>query len=253
MFVRNAVQQIISAMGALAVSERWQSIRAVLDRQVQPPPQELVCYCLGDVAEEQVAYQLALFLLLANHWGIRNTERLVYDPAHATKDREVIHQCGCTVLPHDEKAERTCSVRTCFYMPFAPYTLTDNVVRGNWNGLHRISIIGNPLGFVMGKTLEEKHFKGRAPCVQAAHHLVTEHTLWEGDFETWLTKAPTVQSEEGSEPSEEGDIRMSALNATLSTFRQPLTPERDHAGGVCTTFLSSEPPARIGSKHRSKL
>jgi hypothetical protein len=80
LFVRTAVEQIISAMGALAVSERWQSIRAVLDQQVQPPPQELVCYCLGDVAEEQVAYQLAFFLLLANHWGIRNTGRLVYDP-----------------------------------------------------------------------------------------------------------------------------------------------------------------------------
>ena len=131
-------------------------------------------------------------------------------------------------------------------MPFAPFDLTDNVVRGNWNHLHQISIIGNPLGFVMGNTLEKKGMKGRAPCVQAAHHLVTEETLWEGDFETWLTKAPTMPSShtDGEEPSgdEENTRRMHALNATLTTFKQPLTDD-----------WPSGPPTRIKNQYRSKL
>ena len=79
-FTQQALERVISAMGSLATSEQWQDVQRIVSRQLHPPPKELVCYCLGDLSEQSVAYQLAFFLLLANLFAIPSSSRLVFDP-----------------------------------------------------------------------------------------------------------------------------------------------------------------------------
>ena len=110
--------------------------------------------------------------------------RLVYDPMHGPPDRAVLRVCGLTAMDVDEQAGRRVEVRTLFFMPFAPYWLTDNVLRANAGQLHLIAVIGNPLRWVSdpdwdraerGDPHQTKEqfmerrvdFRGRAPTVDA--------------------------------------------------------------------------------------
>ena len=51
--------------------------------------------------------------------------------------------------PLSFQAARRVHTPTVFYMPFAPYHLTENLVRANWGArLHNVAIIGNNFDFV---------------------------------------------------------------------------------------------------------
>jgi hypothetical protein len=199
-------------------------LKQTSDRQ-NAEPEELVCYCLGDTSELNVAFQLAFFLQIAHHFGIPPKRRFVFDPIHTEKDRQVLKLCGCTPLSYNEHAMRRVNRRTLFYMPFAPYDLTDNLLRANWDVLDRVIVIGNPLNWVVdhkwkdtdgtdgneghtGPNIEfgtsaegvevkqhrnrqqqlqarRESYTSRAPCVEAALELATEATLWQGNLMTW--------------------------------------------------------------------
>ncbi len=217
-FVSRAVEQIIACLAELTTATRWLDVRkAILG---QKPAEELVCYCLGDLSELQVAFQLAFCLLIANHFAIPPERRLVFDPLHTEKDHQLLKLCGCTPLSRNENALRKVRCRTLFYMPFAPFPLTDNVVRANWEALDQVMIIGNPLRWVVDhrwrdnghdeqteeQTAQQSDKKAaytsRAPCVEAALELAvcTELTLWNADLSTWtLAEADAVAAREEAE------------------------------------------------------
>jgi hypothetical protein len=148
--VQRALGQIVSALGALCLAPRWRDVvlPALRARVGCDGVDELVCYALGSLEDRGVSYQFALLLLLANALEVPVQRRLVYDPRHCDLDRAVLRVCGLTVLGVDEHAERRVAARTLFFMPFAPYWLTDNVLRANWAQLHQIVVIGNPLRWV---------------------------------------------------------------------------------------------------------
>ena len=108
-------------------------------------------------------------------------------------------------------------------MPFAPYDLSENVVRANWTKLHLISIIGNNLDFITGSKLGVDHL-GRAPCTQAAQTLAIEASLWDGDLDTWLIRHLRNQIETDqtqSSPKEcPSKYLAHSLDGTICTFRQ---------------------------------
>ena len=125
-------------------------------------------------------------------------------------------------------------------MPFAPYDLTDAVVRANWLNLRQVAIIGNRLDFVTGQCFgndpQSQHLKGRAKATEAAQLHATEVMLWDGDLVTWLQETSRTNSEEltnklnqrgkdGSvegedgEDGEPGSSIAGDLNASLVAFR----------------------------------
>ena len=197
----------------------------VLDEKIKTPPQEIVCYCLGDLNDETVRFQLAFLLLVSNHFAIPPSGRLVYDPIHTSIDRQILNTCGCTPLLFNENAERRVVVRTLFYMPFAPFNLTENVVRTNFEALEQIYIIGNNFDFVwrlpssrhitnaqkQSQKFEIDATEGtiptRAPSVHAALKMADETVLWDSDHYTWQ-----------SETSKEARMLKYCLNSTLVTF-----------------------------------
>jgi hypothetical protein len=123
------------------------------------PVEELVCYCLGDLSSPQVIHQLAFLLLLASELRIPPARRLVFDPVHLDEDRDALRRCGCTpVAPADADVDggRRVRCRTLFYMPFAPFSLTDNVVRANWEQLDQVVIAGNSFDFVTGSKFRDE-------------------------------------------------------------------------------------------------
>jgi hypothetical protein len=152
-FVSRALEQIIACLGELTTATRWGAVRSALDKALKATsstqPEELVCYCLGDLSELGVAFQLAFFLLIANQFAIPPARRLIFDPIHTKEDRQLLQLCGCTSLSQNEQALRRVQCRTLFYMPFAPFSLTNNVIRANWDILDRVMIIGNPLNWVV--------------------------------------------------------------------------------------------------------
>eukprot|EP00746_Dinoflagellata_sp_MGD_P003807 gnl/MRDRNA2_/MRDRNA2_107378_c0_seq1.p1 gnl/MRDRNA2_/MRDRNA2_107378_c0~~gnl/MRDRNA2_/MRDRNA2_107378_c0_seq1.p1 ORF type:complete len:311 (+),score=32.00 gnl/MRDRNA2_/MRDRNA2_107378_c0_seq1:138-1070(+) len=203
LFVPRSMKQIIECHGELNSSNRLVEVRAVINRilkQTSKRPEELVCYCLGDLSELNVAFQLAFFLSIAHQFAIPPTRRLVFDPLHTEKDRQLLEICGCIPMSHNEHALRTVNCCTLFYMPFASYELTDNVIRANWHALDRVILLGNPLSWVASEPGQENHsvkqnrnpdndavdrYTSRAPCAQAALELATEVVLWDGDLITW--------------------------------------------------------------------
>jgi hypothetical protein len=169
-FVSRAVEQIIACLGELTTATRWGEVRSSVDKMFKKSsarrstkPEELVCYCLGDLSELGVAFQLAFFLLIAHQFAIPPARRLVFDPLHTEKDRQLLQLCGCTSLSHNERALRRVTCSTLFYMPFAPFDLTDNVLRANWDVLDRVMIIGNPLNWVVNyRWSRDEESKGTA-------------------------------------------------------------------------------------------
>ena len=126
--VSRAVQQVVSCLGELATSQRWVEVRSTLRSHLQATD-EMVCYCLGPLGEVSIAYQLAFFLLLANHYEIPPSKRLVFDPLHCDKDRQILQLCGCTPITFNERGRRRVHNRhTLFYMPFAPFDLTGKTI-----------------------------------------------------------------------------------------------------------------------------
>eukprot|EP00947_MAST-08B_sp_MAST-8B-sp1_P004602 g4602.t1 len=237
-FVSDVVERTLAHVAALAASPGWIShVRPAVRRALltataaEPAIEEVVCYCLGDLASAAVTYQLAFFLLVANELQVPPARRIVYDPVHLAQDRDALRRCGCTpVAPRDADvgAARRVRCRTLFYMPFAPYMLTDNVVRANWTQLHQVAIMGNSFDWVSSNPFrrarraakdddhdkddaeEEEDGEGgeidvaawdnRAPCVARCDTVRLEEHLWSGDFRTWLTGG---EEEEGGEEGEE--------------------------------------------------
>jgi hypothetical protein len=258
--VTSILQQVVVALAALATSEKWLSARHVLLSQLDDlRVDELVCYCLGSLTSGQVMDQAALLLLLANELRVPPERRFVFDPVHTDVDKEALSLLGFTCLNKDEDCERQISHgRTLFYMPFAPYQLTDNLVRANWNGLHRLAIVGNPLEWVVDPcfdlvedadagtdsaaafecTAEEeavaaknggrrRRLLGRAPCIEQIVDLCEERVLWDGDHSTWLSgdkkrklrdTGQTAANADADEDEDEDDTSQHALNSTLVTF-----------------------------------
>jgi hypothetical protein len=144
-FIARCMEGIVKSIGALVTSQRWIShVRPTLLRRLAHVEiQEIVCYSLGHLEDANVSFQIAFLLLVANELKIPILRRLVFDPSHTDDDRRVLALCGCNPLLADENARRKVASPTLFYMPFAPFHLTDNVVRANWDQLHRIAIIGN--------------------------------------------------------------------------------------------------------------
>lgn len=163
LFVSRSIEQIIECLGELATATHWGRVRTTMDRMLKKPneqynmePEELVCYCLGDLSELNVAFQLAFFLQIAHHFAIPPARRFVFDPLHTEKDKEILKICRCTVLSHNEHALRRVHCHTLFYMPFAPFYLTDNLLRANWDVLDKVAVIGNPLNWVVDHRWKEK-------------------------------------------------------------------------------------------------
>merc|ERR1712232_1284350 len=105
--------------------------------------------------------------------------------------------------------------QTLFYMPFAPYELTVNVVRANWYNLARIAIVGNDLRWCVDSEWRSygkpRPSQGRAPCVEAALlAILNTTTLFEEDVTRRLSHS--------SLPKHSFKDRHS-LNATLTSFR----------------------------------
>ena len=163
-FATDVAERTLAHLAALATSPVWMNrvgpaVRRALVQDGQggapapAPVEELVCYCLGDLDSEQVIHQLAFLLLLASELRIPPARRLVFDPVHLDEDRDALRRCGCTpVAPADADVDggRRVRCRTLFYMPFAPFSLTDNVVRANWAQLDQVVIAGNSFDFVTG-------------------------------------------------------------------------------------------------------
>ena len=210
------VRKTFNAMAALSVSQRWvEVVRPALLSLGRV--HEIVCYALGCVHESNVPWQLALLVLLANTLEVPVDRRLVFDPRHGPLDTAVLEICGLTSQRVNECAKRRVMARTLFFMPYASYKLTDNLLRANWGQLHQIILIGNPLqwvadprGFRWNQRDETRRWQrlGRAPCAEEviiSGKLMSEVDLWKGDMCTWLTG------------TEERD--RNRLNATLTTFR----------------------------------
>lgn len=212
--VERAVRRTITALAALCVSQRWTDVvRPALS--ALDGVEEIVCYALGCVDDSNVPWQLALLLLIANTLEVPEQRRLVFDPRHGPLDRAVLAHCGVTAVHANERAERQVSVQTLFFMPFAPYTLTDNVLRANWGQLHRVAVIGNPLRWVCDPDWDREaggHWQraGRAPCVEAVLGMggTKEEVLWHGNMRTWLTNGG----------AEKEDRTLHCLDATLAVF-----------------------------------
>ena len=219
-FTTRAIEQIISCLAELTTATKWSEVRnALVSKEAA---EEVVCYCLGDLSELGVAFQLAFLLLISNNYGIPPEKRLVYDPLHDAKDRHILKLCGCTPLSRNEQAMRRVNCRTLFYMPFAPFNLTDNVVRANWDVLERVMLVGNPLQWVVdhrwrkteqGKEVEDgsdrsevkfersEGYTSRAPCVEAAlaQGVVTELTLWHNNLNTWTIAGALSEVEQAKQ------------------------------------------------------
>lgn len=241
-FVSRMVEQIIACLGALATSKRWLEVRSTLEQHL-PRVEELVCYCLGSLGDLSISYQLAFLLLLANHFEICPSRRFVFDPVHGDKDRQVLQMCGFTPLTWNESGKHRAHCGTLFYMPFAPFDLTDSVVRANWQALHKTAIIGNRLAFVTGEVFKEESAR-RAACTQAARGLAVEVTLWEDDLRTWSMPDLDASAERSEHlgdnvtpPPKELSHLASTLNSTLVTFRSapsnwPLHPPHEQSRGA---------------------
>ena len=119
-------------------------------------------------------------------------------------------------------------------MPFAPFDLTDNVVRANLQMLEKIHIIGNNLDFVVGifpprpkndeadetqddQLLQQKPKPTRASSVQAARQVADETVLWEADHYTWQSEI-SAQAASPTNESREAELLRHCLNCTLVTF-----------------------------------
>lgn len=243
-FVSRIVEQIIACVGALAISKRWLEVRSTLEQHL-PRVEELVCYCLGSLGDLSISYQTAFLLLLANHFEICPSRRFVFDPVHGDKDRQVLKLCGFTSLTWNESGNHRSHCSTLFYMPFAPFDLTDSVVRSNWQALHKTAIIGNRLSFVTGEIFEDESAR-RAACTQAARGLAVEVALWENDLRTWsmpyLEGSGERLEHHGDNvtmPPKELSRLASALNSSLITFRPapsdwPLHPPSEQSRGAKT-------------------
>jgi len=150
---------------------------------------------------------------------------------------------GFTPLTWNESGRRRALCGTLFYMPFAPFDLTDRVIGANWQALHNIAIIGNRLSFVTGEFFEEESAR-RAACTQAARDLAVEVTLWENDLHTW--SMPSLEGNDeildhsgnnDTSSSKELSHLASTLNSTLVTFQSapsnwPLHPPREQSRGT---------------------
>jgi len=132
-FISRSVERVVTSMGALCTSQRWLEVREILDTHLvsSSPITEMVCYCLGDIEQCGVPYQLAFFLLLANHLKVPAERRLVFDPVHGEKDRQMLRMVGCTPVTQNEHGKRQVmrpvhvfckdslvSVRPPIYLPF---------------------------------------------------------------------------------------------------------------------------------------
>ena len=179
---------------------------------------------------------------------------------------------GCTPLTTNEGAKRRVKAgcRTLFVMPFAPYPLTENLVRANWHDLDRIAVIGNAFPWVAhwpsssdpeteaadeANQREHYPYEGelRAPCVHAAQAICAEVVLWENNHATWLQKTsndkvPVMEAPPVDETDADAVLPDSvyALNSTLVTFR-PLGTNEAHASWAANL------PKKVKSAELSQL
>ena len=228
------ITSIVTAFGALATSTKWlktrSKIRASLVNQ-QEPVEQIICLALGrldnndlkythddhddhddqddyDSVNLQVSFQIAFLLLLCNELRIPPEKRIVYDPRHTDHDRKLLKLIGLNPKKHDLTTPVNC--KTLYYMPFAPWTLTETIVSSNWIQLDRISIIGNSFQFVSigprykSQLIDSAKYEKqiRAPHVELTRSTCDEIECYESDNVTWL---PTVTNQ-------------NQLNCTLVTF-----------------------------------
>ena len=237
------ITSIVTAFGALATSTKWlktrSKIRASLVNQ-QEPVEQIICLALGrldnndlkythddhddhddhgdhddhddhddyDSVNLQVSFQIAFLLLLCNELRIPPEKRIVYDPRHTDHDRKLLKLIGLNPKKHDLTTPVNC--KTLYYMPFAPWTLTETIVSSNWIQLDRISIIGNSFQFVSigprykSQLIDSAKYEKqiRAPHVELTRSICDEIECYESDNVTWL---PTVTNQ-------------NQLNCTLVTF-----------------------------------
>jgi hypothetical protein len=212
--LREAILQVTAHLGALGSSQRWNEVvRPGLLRQLQVPVEEIVCYALGLPQDSGFFWQIAFLLLMANVLAIPSAKRLVFDPLHGPLEKRILAACGLTFRKTSEHAPVKC--QTLFYMPFAPYELTDNVVRANWYNLARITIVGNDLRWCMDSKWRSygkpRPSQGRAPCIEAASlAILSATTLFKGDVTSKLSHS--------SLPNHSFKD-CNSLNATLTSFR----------------------------------
>merc|ERR1719382_2136810 len=91
--VQLAVGRTLSALAALCLSPRWTDVVRPAILGLGGGVDEVVCYALGRVDEDNVPWQLALLILLANTLEVPVPRRLVYDPRHGPLDRAVLSVC----------------------------------------------------------------------------------------------------------------------------------------------------------------
>ncbi|KAJ3266483.1 hypothetical protein HDU77_000583 [Chytriomyces hyalinus] len=105
---------------------------------------DCVCYGIGSISESRISqHQLAFLILLHEEHQFANVE--CFDPVFSELDGEVLKSFGMTQIVNNERAKRSISQETLFFMPHCGHTMYSNVLASNWTPaqVDKLAIIGN--------------------------------------------------------------------------------------------------------------
>ncbi|CAG8448321.1 157_t:CDS:2 [Acaulospora morrowiae] len=155
---------------ALMENAFYQELEENIKIKILPPNRptlvDIVCYGIGSIEKSyRSQYQFALLLILKNLLKI-TSKIYVYDPVLTEVDIEVLTYFNVELIKTNEKAKRTISNQTLFYMPHCPLGLYDNLISANWERkkLENIIIFGNRLEFY-GESMTKTTFNRKAPYI----------------------------------------------------------------------------------------
>ncbi|XP_033123502.1 SRR1-like protein [Anneissia japonica] len=105
----------------------------------------IVCYGLGNFSScVNARYQLALLLLLLDHFQIAPSRGFCYDPVFTTAENDILKRYDLSCLKSNEEGKRRVYKPTIFFMPHCGKPLYNNLLWCNWgNSLANLIIIGN--------------------------------------------------------------------------------------------------------------
>ncbi|XP_042904889.1 SRR1-like protein [Parasteatoda tepidariorum] len=154
-------------------SDLSESISAISLSEAGKEPTDIVCYGLGAFSSCMIArYQLAFLLALKSYLEIKAVS--LYDPIFSCDEKDCLIKLGLDVLSVNEKAKRSVSQRTIFFMPHCDLPLYNNLLWSNWNVKQMVNIIIIGNSFSNYKRLPNAQLEKRGGYINRANEFVTE-------------------------------------------------------------------------------
>ncbi len=107
---------------------------------------EIVCYGIGNFSSCVIArYQLALYLLIKDLFGVEFECAWLYDPILTPDEITMTEGLKLKLIDTNEEGKRCVNTKTIFFMPHCGKALYNNLLWKNWckDQLKNIIIIGN--------------------------------------------------------------------------------------------------------------